>query len=73
MSDPKNVSSLGTPLPTLALRAKTSRPAAVKLFCLDCMGHDRDKRPGPSIARDIRDCPSTTCALYTHRPYRGKP
>jgi hypothetical protein len=42
-------------------RAKTSRAAAVKLFCLNCVG---------GVRADVRDCTSHGCALYGFRPYR---
>lgn len=45
----------------LRSRAKTSRAAAVKLFCIECMG---------GVRADVRSCTATTCALYPHRPYR---
>lgn len=45
----------------LRIRAKTSRAAAVKLFCLECVG---------GIRAEVRDCTSKDCALYPHRPYR---
>ena len=45
-------------------RAKTSRAAAVKLFCLECVG---------GVRQDVRNCTSIDCALYPHRPYREKP
>lgn len=45
----------------LRIRAKTSRAAAVKLFCLDCVGGTR---------AEVRDCTAKDCALYPHRPYQ---
>lgn len=45
----------------LRTRAKTSRAAAVKLFCIECVG---------GVRADVRDCTATTCALYAHRPYQ---
>lgn len=48
-------------------RAKTSRAAAVKLFCIRCVGM------GDGGCRaDIRDCTAKDCALYPHRPYQAK-
>ncbi len=48
----------------LRARVPTSRAAAVKLFCIECVG---------GVRADVRDCTATTCALYLHRPYRVKP
>ncbi len=45
-------------------RAQTSRAAAVKLFCVECVG---------GVRSDVRDCTAITCALYLHRPYQVKP
>lgn len=48
------------------LRAKAvagSRAAAIKLFCLECVGCERAA---------VRDCTDTACALYTLRPYQRK-
>jgi len=48
---------------SLRARAKTSRVAAVHLFCLECVG---------GVRKDVRDCTATDCALYPWRPYRTK-
>jgi hypothetical protein len=45
----------------LRVRAQTSRAAAIKLFCLECVGDDRN---------EVRNCTSTNCALYRFRPYQ---
>jgi hypothetical protein len=47
----------------LRSRASTSKAAAIKLFCIECVGDERD---------DIRNCTATGCALYAHRPYQTK-
>ena len=45
--------------PGLAKRADTgSRQAAMRLFCIECMG---------GIARDVSGCKSTACALWPYR------
>lgn len=44
-------------------RAQTSRPAAVKFHCLECVGF---------VRAEVTLCSSPGCALYNHRPYRGK-
>ncbi len=56
----KDASKHADPIP-LRIRAKTSRAAAVKLFCLDCVGGQR---------MEVRNCTSHDCALYPHRPYQ---
>ncbi len=55
---------MATPSPELRARAKTSRAAAVKLFCLECVG---------GVRADVRDCTACDCALYPWRPYRLTP
>lgn len=45
--------------PKLCARASTSRAAAVKLFCVECMG---------GVVRDARECEEAGCPL---RPHRG--
>jgi hypothetical protein len=52
---------LRTKLPGLASRAKTSRSAAIKLFCYDCMG---------GRAAEVRRCTCVTCPLHPFRPGR---
>lgn len=47
----------------LRVRAKTSRAAAVKLFCVECVG---------GVRQDVKNCTSHDCALYPWRPYRAK-
>jgi len=37
-----------------------SRSAAVKAFCLECMGRHRT---------EVRDCSSVACPLHPYRPY----
>lgn len=43
-----------------------SRSKAIRLYCIDCMGNGGNTNT-PDL---IRDCPSTTCALYRVRPYQ---
>lgn len=38
-----------------------SRNAAIKAFCLHCVGYLRN---------EVRDCTAKACPLYTHRPYQ---
>jgi hypothetical protein len=45
----------------IATAAKRSRAAAVKLFCLECVGYTR---------RDVTDCTAYHCPLYRFRPYQ---
>jgi hypothetical protein len=49
----------------------TSKAAAIKAKCGECMGCTRDQvEPG---WRDlVRNCTSFGCPLYNHRPFRGK-
>ena len=47
----------------IKIRAKTSRAAAVKLFCLECVGR---------VRKDVTNCTALDCALYPHRPYQTK-
>jgi hypothetical protein len=53
---------MAIPSSNLRARAKTSKAAAIKLFCLECVG---------GVRADVRDCTSSACALYPHRPYRS--
>lgn len=41
--------------------AGTSRSAAIKAFCLDCVGFSR---------ADITSCTAKACPLYSYRPYQ---
>ena len=38
-----------------------SRPAAVRAFCAECMGYDRE---------GVTECTSLACALWPYRPYQ---
>ena len=38
-----------------------NRPAAVKAFCLECMGWQR---------LETRNCSSVACPLHSYRPYK---
>ena len=48
--------------PALDRDAHKSRAAAIRLFCLECMGDS---------AHDVRRCPSPDCSLYPFRLGRG--
>ena len=41
--------------------AGRNRTAAVKAFCLECMGWQRE---------EVRNCTSVACPLYLYRPYK---
>jgi hypothetical protein len=45
----------------IATRARSSRAAAVRLFCLQCVGYTR---------KDVTNCTAPKCPLYPHRPYQ---
>lgn len=45
-----------------AAAAVRSRAAAVKLFCLECVGYLRE---------DVRACTAHACALWRWRPYQN--
>ena len=45
----------------IAADASRSRAAAVKLFCLECVGYSR---------KDATACTATRCPLYRWRPYQ---
>jgi hypothetical protein len=45
----------------VAADAVRSRAAAVKLFCLECVGY---------VRKDVRNCTATKCPLYRWRPYQ---
>lgn len=44
--------------PMMAERAQTSRSAAIRLFCLECMGGN---------AASVRECTQKTCFLWPYR------
>lgn len=48
--------------PGLAGRAAASRAAAVKLFCIECMGGSN---------RDAKECAERSCFLWPHAYRRG--
>ena len=50
-------------LVTLRARARTSRAAAITLFCLECVGCERAA---------VRDCTDQACALWPWRPYQRR-
>ncbi len=41
--------------------AGNSRAAAIKAFCVECVGFKR---------ADVTDCTATQCPLYPYRPYQ---
>jgi hypothetical protein len=45
----------------IAATAMQSRAAAVKLFCLQCVGY---------VRKDVTNCTATGCALHRWRPYQ---
>lgn len=45
----------------LAIRARTSRASAVKMFCAECVGF---------VTADVRDCTARQCPLWPWRPYQ---
>jgi hypothetical protein len=45
----------------LRAATKRSRVAAVKAFCLECMGWQKG---------EVRKCTALTCPLWSYRPYR---
>jgi hypothetical protein len=48
----------------IAMQAGRSRAAAVKLFCLECVGF---------VRKDISDCTARRCPPFRWRPYsRGR-
>lgn len=52
----------------IARRRPESRVWAIKAMCAHCMGCTLH-RLEPGYRRLIRDCASTGCPLYPHRPY----
>lgn len=68
----KSDSSPTNATPTLVTKAKSWRSAAIKLFCLECVGHDRTRKVRQETKRDVQDCTGTTCALYPHRPFQAR-
>lgn len=57
--------TLGRDVPELyrgiAAQARRSRAAAVKLFCLECVGFAR---------ADVANCTARRCPLFAWRPYQ---
>jgi hypothetical protein len=57
---------LGRDVPLLyrgvAEDARRSRAAAVKLFCLECVGY---------VRKDVTECSAHCCPLHPHRPYQN--
>lgn len=43
--------------PSLVARSKTSRPAAIKLMCIECMGGSYS---------DAKECTTKDCAIWPH-------
>src|SRR5438046_8727594 len=58
--------SVGRDVPVLyrglAKQAVRSRAAAVKLFCLECVGY---------VRKDVTECTACQCPLFRHRPYQN--
>lgn len=46
-----------------ALRGKASPRQAIKAFCLECVGYERN---------EITQCTDTGCPLYRYRPYQRR-
>lgn len=46
--------------------AHKSRPAAIKLKCMQCMGGV----DAPKVPALIRECATVACPLWPHRPYQ---
>jgi len=42
---------------------QTSRAAAIKSFCQECMGYSRE---------EVKKCAAQACPLYAFRPYQGE-
>ena len=49
--------------PKMAERAKTMRSAAIRLFCLECMGGN---------AAEVRRCTAIACFLWPYRTGRKR-
>jgi hypothetical protein len=43
-------------------KSKVSRTAAIKAFCQECCGYNRET---------IRECTAIACPLYAFRPYQS--
>lgn len=48
----------------IAAEAVRSRAAAVKLFCLECVGY---------VRKDVTACTASACPLFRWRPYQAGP
>ena len=48
--------------PTFIRAFQGSKAAAIKSFCLSCVGF---------VKKDITRCTAAGCPLYSHRPYKG--
>ena len=40
----------------------TSRQSAIKAFCMECVGWERE---------EVRNCTATACPLWAHRPWKS--
>lgn len=61
-------------LPTPETRGRETRGRAIRRMCIECMGGGTDGDPmrGPhGVIACIRECPSSACPLWAHRPYRN--
>jgi len=45
----------------IAMQARRSRAAAVKLFCLECVGY---------VRAEVTNCAAPQCPLFVFRPYQ---
>lgn len=57
--------------PVLGYDKKPTRGSAIKAFCAQCMGCNRE-HVEPGFAKEIRNCTAPWCALYKFRPYQSK-
>lgn len=49
-----------------AVLGKATRSQAIRAFCQSCFGYCEN------LQAEIKNCPSTSCPLWHHRPYRQK-
>ena len=57
--------------PILRFQAQPTLKRAVAAKCAECMGCT-PKALAEGFRKEIRDCSSKTCSLWTFRPYQGK-
>ena len=58
----EDASELYRPAIRRAYEAKASPRAAIKAFCLQCVGY---------VRKDITECSALACPLWAYRPYQG--